>query len=260
MMPIEAAAEIALQPKKSSPKIAASPSAPKSAKKMPNCAAAPRSADFGLAIAHENHDREDARVDAELEEVVEEVARLDDAALHHRHAARKERDDAVMHHRWSRHAGQGAVGEQSAKANRQEEKRLEALHDREIQEDQADRNHDELADAIRKPAQHLDLVPLHERTRVVEVAADPVAVLVIVAVAVRAKRLLRRTVRLVEVTRQVRGRRLLQKAGNARVVAKTGRLVEGLLPWRLLAAGVGEGRKRARRESKSQKKFFHINS
>ena len=51
MMPIEAAAEIALQPKKSSPKIAASPSAPKSAKKMPNCAAAPRSADFGLAIS-----------------------------------------------------------------------------------------------------------------------------------------------------------------------------------------------------------------
>ena len=51
MMPIEAAALIGSQPKKSCPKAAASPSAPKSAKKMPNCAAPPRRAIFGLAIS-----------------------------------------------------------------------------------------------------------------------------------------------------------------------------------------------------------------
>ena len=51
MMPIEEAAFSGSQPKKSLPKIAAMPSAPKRAKKMPNCAAPPRRADFGFAIS-----------------------------------------------------------------------------------------------------------------------------------------------------------------------------------------------------------------
>ena len=51
MMPIEAAAQSGSQPKKSAPKIAARPSEPKSAKKIPNCAAPPRSAIFGFAIS-----------------------------------------------------------------------------------------------------------------------------------------------------------------------------------------------------------------
>ena len=51
MMPMEAAALIGATPKKSLPNTAARPSAPKSAKKMPNCAAPPRSAIFGFAIS-----------------------------------------------------------------------------------------------------------------------------------------------------------------------------------------------------------------
>ena len=52
MMPMEAAALIGSAPtKKSAPNRAAKPRAPKSAKKMPNCAAPPRSAIFGFAIS-----------------------------------------------------------------------------------------------------------------------------------------------------------------------------------------------------------------
>ena len=53
MMPMEAAAFSGLTsgPKKSTPNSDAHPKAPKSAKKIPNCAAPPRSEDAGLAMS-----------------------------------------------------------------------------------------------------------------------------------------------------------------------------------------------------------------
>ena len=244
MMPMDAAALIGSQPKKSCPNIAARPSAPKSAKKMPNCAAPPRG---HRADAHEDHDREHARVDAEAEEVVQESAGLDDAALHDGNAALQERYHAVVQHRGRGDAGERAVREESAEADRQQQKRLEALDDGEVEQDEADRDHDELPDAVGHSAEHLDRMALDEASAVVEVSAVPVEVLVPVSVAVGRQRLPLRTRRLVEVARDERGRLLLEERAQAGVGPHVLDLGESRLPGGLLGRNVRFRRLRAER-------------
>ena len=235
------------------------------------------------ADAHEDHDREDARVDAELEEVVQEPAGLDDSAGHHRNARRQHRYHAVVHHRGSRHARERAVGEKSAEANREEQQRLKALHDRKVHHDEAERDHDKLADAVRHAEERLDFVTLDERAKVVEVAADPLARSVIVAVrrlvaAVRVVRILAShrlrvdSIGLGVVAGDVGGRFLLHEAGDTGFGGKRFLLHEAgdtgfggkvlhLGEHRLPRGDVvrsGNGRKAASRNEHCHQNLFHV--
>ena len=139
------------------------------------------------AYAHEDHDREYARIDTESKEVMKEAAGLDDAAGHNGNAALKERDRTGVHHRGSRNACERTVGEKSAEADRQKKKRLKALDDGEVEHQNADRNHDELTDTVRHAEKHGYGVTLMERTLLIKVTAVPLAVLIVVTVAVSSK-------------------------------------------------------------------------
>ena len=139
------------------------------------------------AYAHKDHDREYAGIDTESKEVMKEAAGLDDAAGHNGNAALEERDRTGVHHRGSRNACERAVGEKSAEADRQKKKRLKALDDGEVEHQKANRNHDELTDTVRHAEKHRHFMTCVERTLLIEVAAVPLAVLIVVTVAVSSK-------------------------------------------------------------------------
>ena len=226
-----------------------------------------------------------------MEEVVEEATGLRDATLHDGEPTGKEGDHAIVQHLGGRHATERAVGEQTAKADREQEQRLEALDDREVHHDQAERNHDELAHAVGHAQKRLDLMPLDEGAITVEVAADPVTQLH--RMLLRGKRLdldlvdhpetitiriggaptherlrevrLRRTIRLLEVARDVGRGFLHHEAGDARVLRQILNLAERLLPSRYIRAGPirtavagGEGRQRAHRHQRRHQKLLHL--
>ena len=205
-----------------------------------------------------------------MEEVVEEAARLDDARRHRGDARRIEGDHARMQHLRRRHARQRAVREEAAEADREQQQGLEALDDGEVHHDQAERDHDELADAVRQAAEHLDLVALHKGALAVEVAADPLAVLVVVAVRrlvaalgivrVLADHVVGRHAVLLRVVAGDEGRRLLlQEARDAHVVLEVDDAVERRPPLgrggrRLIR---GRGREAADRDEQRHKEFLH---
>ena len=202
---------------------------------------------------------------------MEEAAGLNNAASHYGHSALEERNDAGMHHGRSRNSSHGAVGQKAAKPDGEEEERLEAFDDCEIEHHKTQRNHDELTDAIRHAKEHIDLVPGNERTAVIEVAAVPLASLVVVAVrglvtACGIVRILlrhvvgRHTIGIGEVAGNVGRSLLCQKAGNTRLSREVLHLGKSLLPRRLsaIAAGVaGLGENRRGRDKNCHDKFLH---
>ena len=84
-----------------------------------------------------------------------------------------------------------------------------------------------------KFGKRLDLVSLHECARIVEIAAVPLAVLVVVAVAVCGKRLRLRTISLRKVAGDVGRGLLLHEGHDARVAGKVLHLPERRLPLAL---------------------------
>ena len=170
-----------------------------------------------------------------------------------------------MHHGRGRHARQRTVREQTAEADRQQEERFEALDDREIDHHEAERDHDELAHAVGQASEHLHLVAPHERTGVVKVAADPLLVLVIVAVrrlvtAVGLVRVLAEhvvhghAVLFGVVAGDVGGSHLACEAGDAGVAAKIPHLVKRFPP---VAGGLRRETK-AGNSQNSQNRSFHF--
>ena len=89
------------------------------------------------AHAHEDEDGEEAGVHAEVEGVIEEAARLDHVA--HRVQEGRGGDARV-----------GDVGQQAAETDGQEQQGLELLDDGQVDQHQADDDHDQLAEAERQ--------------------------------------------------------------------------------------------------------------
>ena len=185
---------------------------------------------------------------------MKEAAGLDNAAGHHGDSAFKKRDDSGMHHRGSRNSRKRAVREKSAETDRQEQKRFEALHDRQIHHDETERNHDELTDAVGHSEKRFHLVTGMESALLVEVAAVPLHILVVVAVAVGAQGLFRRAVGLVEVAGDVGGSFRLHKTGDTGVGGQILDPAERLFPRRF----VGLKRKASDRHEHCHQNFFHI--
>ena len=184
---------------------------------------------------------------------MQKAARLNHAARHHGDSAREERNHAVVHHRRSGDSRQRAVRQQPAEANRQQEQRLETLHNRQIEENQANRNHNQLSHAIGHAAEHLHLMPLDERADVIEVTAVPLEILVPVAVAVRAQGGLLGAFGLVEIPREVGGSRLAHETGDAGIARKVLHLRKRRLP-----VAVGVCREAApRRQNQSHQNLLH---
>ena len=164
-----------------------------------------------------------------------------------------------MHHRRRRHARERAVGEKPAEADREKQERLEALDDRKIEEDEADRDHDELAYSVGHAEQRLHLVSRDETADVVEVAAVPVEVLVPIAVAVCRERLFLGALRLGEIARDERRRLLLQKGAQPRVRPHVRHFRERRLPGRR-RIGAGLRAERADRDEESHQCLLHCQS
>jgi hypothetical protein len=113
------------------------------------------------ADAHENQDREKTGLHAEFEEVVEIAARLQNAGGHGRHAVDHGADH--FHVRGLGDVGIGHVGQQSAEADGQQQKRFKALDNREIDKTEADDDHEQLAHAVGNcAAQNFDRMTRNE--------------------------------------------------------------------------------------------------
>ena len=160
-----------------------------------------------------------------------------------------------MHHRRSRHAGKRAVGQQSAETDRQQQKRFESLDDGQIDHDQTKRDHNKLSKTIRHSEERLDLVTGMERALIVEVAAVPLPVLVVVAVAVGPLALRQiGAIRLGEVAGDV-GRRLrFKKTGNAGIGGEILDATERLFPRRFVRLE----RKAPKRDKHCHQNFLHL--
>ena len=148
-----------------------------------------------------------------------------------------------------------AIGtaETPAESDGQKEQRLKSLHDGEVHQDEAHGNHDELSETVGHPEQRQNLVSLDERPDVVEVAAVPRKVLVVVAVPVRGKRLPLRTIRLCEIAGHVVRCHALHESSKARIPAKTHDLAAGLAPVTLRVR-----RETPHREQHRHHQFLHI--
>ena len=149
-----------------------------------------------------------------------------------------------MHHCRHRNARKRAVRKQSAETDRQKKKRLKTLHDGEIHENETHGNHNELTNTVRHVEKSGHFMSLDEAAVVGEVAADPLAVLVPVTVAVSTDIVtgagLReighlRTVSGIKVSGDVGRGFLLHESHDSGIAGKILHLSERLLPSRLIS-------------------------
>ena len=159
-----------------------------------------------------------------------------------------------MHHRRCRHSGKRAVSQQSAETDRQKQKRFETLDDGQINHDQAKRDHNKLSKTIRHSKERLNLVTGVKRALIVKVAAMPLHVLVVVAIAVCAQRLLFGTIRLVEIAGNVSRRFRFEKTGNTSVGGEILDATKRLLPRRFVRLE----RKAPKRDEHCHQNFLHL--